>query len=296
MRKITFLFLLTFISSLSFSQTTLINWDGIDPAFDFAFDASQIIKADVPDPNPDTSAGGNTTEFVRLLEVQPSAGAFAGYGGQFNAPVDVSAGQFLLVYLRSDVNNYASRFQFTDDPIADRTQNPLEADFTYTGNGDWQLLEAEIVYAPQDFGLPGQPNLNGPLTDAEAMMAGVAVPYTPNLDGTVNRYSLFPDFNDTQAGTFSLWFDEVIVNTAAVLSSNDFSETEASVFPNPASLAINIRANITDKQASIYDVSGKLLDTKNITGNFNSVDVSSLSPGLYFLVLESGTSFKFIKE
>lgn len=295
MKKITFL-LITFICSISFAQTTLINWDGINPAFDFAFDASQIIKADVPDPNPDTSTGGNTTEFVRLLEVQPSAGSFAGYGGEFNAPVDVSAGQFLLVYLRSDANNYTSRFQFTDDPIVNRTQNPLEVDFTYTGNGDWQLLEAEIVYAPQDFGLSGAPDLNSNISDAEAMAAGVAVPYTPNLDGIVNRYSVFPDFNDTQAGTFSFWFDEVIVNPTAILSSNDFSETQISVFPNPASLAINIRANITDKEASIYDISGKLLDTKNITGNFNSVDVSSLSPGLYFLVLESGFTSKFIKE
>lgn len=292
MKKITFLF--TLISCICFGQTTLINWDGVNPAFDFPFDSNTIMKSDTPDPNPD--ATGNTTANVRLLQVQASAGGFAGYGGEFTAPVDVSAGQFLLVYLRSDANDYPSRFQFTDDPIMNRTQNPLEADFTYTGNGDWQLLEAPIVYAPQDFGLPGAPNLNGTLTDTEASNAGVASPYTANLDGIVNRYSLFPDFNDTQSGAFSLWFDEVIVNTSAVLSTNDFSEAKGSIFPNPARLAVNIRANITDKNAHIYNVSGKLLATKNITGDFNSVDVSRLSPGMYFLVLDSGSSFKFIKE
>lgn len=294
MKKITFLFLLTLISCFSFAQTTLINWDGVNPAFDFPFDSNTIMKSDTPDPNPDQT--GNTTANVRLLQVTASAGGFAGYGGEFTSTVDVSAGQFLLVYLRSDVNNYPSRFQFTDDPISNRTQNPLEADFTYTGNGDWQLLESQIVYAPQDFGIGGQPNLNGPLSDTEAATAGVAVPYTPNLDGIVNRYSVFPDFNDTQSGAFSLWFDEVIVNASATLSSNNFSTTKGSVFPNPARLAINIKANITDKEAHIYDVHGKLLDTKAITGDFNSVDVSRLAAGMYFLVLESGSSFKFIKE
>ncbi len=294
MKKITFLLLSTLISCFAFSQTTLINWDGINPAFDFPFDSNTIMKSDTPDPNPDQT--GNTTANVRLLQVQASAGSFAGYGGEFTSTVDVSEGQFLLVYLRSDVNNYTSRFQFTDDPISNRTQNPLEADFTYTGNGDWQLLESQIVYAPQDFGIGGQPNLNGPLSDTEAATAGVAVPYTPNLDGIVNRYSVFPDFNDTQSGAFSLWFDEVTVYANA-LSTNDYlSNTKGSVFPNPARLAININADISDKKAHIYSLNGKLIHTKEITGEFNSVDVSSLSNGMYFLVLESGSSFKFIKE
>ncbi|GGD06512.1 T9SS type A sorting domain-containing protein [Hyunsoonleella pacifica] len=295
MKKITLLFSLTLISYFGFAQTTLINWDGINPAFDFPFDSNTIMKSDTPDPNPDQT--GNTTPNVRLLQVAASAGGFAGYGGEFTSTVDVSAGKFLLVYLRSDVNNYPVRFQFTDDPISNRTQNPLETDFTYTGNGDWQLLESQIVYASQDFGIPGQPNLNGALSDAEATTAGVASPYTPNLDGIVNRYSVFPDFNDSQSGAFSLWFDEVIVNNSATLSTDDLSKKlEGSVFPNPARLAINIRAKISDKEARIYDIHGKHIDTKAITGNFNSVDVSRLSSGMYFLVLESGSSFKFIKE
>lgn len=192
--------------------------------------------------------------------------------------------------------DYISKFQFTDDPISNRTQNPLEVDFTYTGNGDWQLLQGEIVYAPQDFGVGGQPNLNGPLSDTEASTAGVSVPYTPNLDGIVNRYSVFPDFNDTQSGAFSFWFDEVTVYANA-LSTNDYlSKTKGSVFPNPARLAININADVSDKKAHIYSTNGKLIHTKDITGDFNSVDVSNLSNGMYFLVLESGASFKFIKE
>lgn len=294
MKKITLLFSATLLSCFSFAQTTLINWDGINPAFDFPFDSNTIMKSDTPDPNPDPT--GNTTPNVRLLQVSASAGGFAGYGGEFTAPVDVNAGRFLAVYLRSNVNDYPVRFQFTDDPISNRTQNPLEADFTYTGNGDWQLLESQIVYAPQDFGLPGQPNLNGTLSDTEASTAGVASPYIANLDGIVNRYSVFPDFNDSQSGAFSLWFDELIVSDSSILSNSDISEVNGTVFPNPARIAINIRANISDKQADIYNIHGKKLVTKAITGSFNSVDVSSLPSGMYFLVLESGSSFKFIKE
>lgn len=299
MKKITFLFLLTFVFTSAFAQTTLTNWDDVKPVFDFPFNENIVISdlGMTSDANPQLD--GNTTANVRLLQVQETAGGFAGYGGEFNAPVDVAAGKFLLVYLRSDVNNYASRFQFSDDPVTARTQNPLEADFTYTGNGDWQLLEAPIVYASRDFGLPGDPapNLNEPLSDEDAMTAGVAVPYVANLDGITNRYSIFPDFNDTQAGAFSFWFDEVIVNDASVLSVNNFSSSKASVYPNPASLAINIRTKqIDDKKANIYNMSGKLLATKAITGDFNSVDVSKLASGMYFLVLESGATFKFLKK
>lgn len=295
MKKITLLFFALFSLCFAFGQVTIIDWDGVNPAFDFPFDGN-IIKSDTPDPNPDTSAGGNTTAFVRLLEMQTGAGFFTGYGGEFTSTVNASAGQFLLIYLRSDANNFETKFQFIDDPISNRTQNPLETDYVYTGNGDWQLLEGEIVYAPQDFGLSGAPDLNSPLSDADAMTAGVAVPYTPNLDGIVNRYSMFPDFNDTQSGAFSFWFDEVIVNPTSVLSVDEFDTTKGSVYPNPATLAINIRANITDDKAFIHDVTGRLIDTKRITGNFNSVDVSKLSPGIYVLVLESGSSYRFIKE
>ncbi len=80
------------------------------------------------------------------------------------------------------------------------------------------------------------------------------------------------------------------------LSSNDFSKLKASIYPNPAQSQINIRGDVFEDKASIYDVSGKLISTKAITGTFNSIDISRLVPGLYFLALKGGATYKFVKQ
>ena len=293
MKKIT-ITLLSLIASASFAQTTLINWDGVNPAFDFPFNSNIVIPA-LPNANPD--ATGNTTANVRELQVQATAGPFTGYGGEFNSPIDLSTETSLSLYLRSDAGvDFPVRFQFIDDPTGSRTQNPIEGDFMYTGGGAWQLITVELAYASMDFGIGGAPlNLNEAIANPPEA-SGLPTPYTPNLDGIVNRYAVFPDFNDSISTAFSLWFDELIVENGSVaLSTGDFAKDEVSVYPIPATLAVNIRGNISGDSVDIYDVSGSLVGSAAITGDFNSVDVSALAKGVYFMRLENGSVLKFVK-
>lgn len=292
MKKIT-ITLLSLIASVSFAQTTLINWDGVNPAFDFPFDTN-IVVPDLPNANPDLT--GNTTANVRELQVQATAAGFTGYGGEFTAPVNLLNENLLSVYLRSDASvDFPVRFQFTDDPTGSRTQNPIEGDVNYTGGGAWQLVTVQLNYSSMDFGIDGGPlNLNEPIA-SPPVESNLPIPYTPNLDGEVNRYSIFPDFNNTITDGFSLWFDELIVEDSIALSTGDFAKDEVSVYPIPATLAVNIRGDISGNTASIYDLTGSLVSTSAITGNFNSVDVSALAKGVYFLQLENGSVLKFVK-
>lgn len=95
-------------------------------------------------------------------------------------------------------------------------------------------------------------------------------------------------------GTYG--FDNAILVVGETLSTPTLDASAFSLYPNPAQLTVNIKGNISDKKAAIYSVSGQLLQTKAITGQFNSVDISSLSAGMYFLVLDSGLSYKFVKQ
>lgn len=87
------------------------------------------------------------------------------------------------------------------------------------------------------------------------------------------------------------------------LSINDFDNSKISIHPNPAInevylSSVNVSGNLKIK---IYNIEGQLLNAQNVSfENQASVDVSSLSNGIYFLNIEdingNTTIKKFIKE
>jgi len=69
-----------------------------------------------------------------------------------------------------------------------------------------------------------------------------------------------------------------------------------SIFPNPVSNILIIKAKEVTEQVKIYDVVGQLLLSKN---NSNEIDVSNLPSGIYLLCFKNGRNIgfqKFIKE
>jgi hypothetical protein len=73
--------------------------------------------------------------------------------------------------------------------------------------------------------------------------------------------------------------------------------SSVSVFPNPAKNTLYLDGLANTTTAEVYDVSGKLLLTKQLT--INNIDISSLAKGLYFIKLstkEGSVVRKFVKE
>jgi hypothetical protein len=69
------------------------------------------------------------------------------------------------------------------------------------------------------------------------------------------------------------------------------------LFPNPATTTISIDGISTPSKAEVYDISGKLLLTKQLTNS--QLDISNLAKGLYFIKLsteEGSVVRKFVKE
>ena len=79
-------------------------------------------------------------------------------------------------------------------------------------------------------------------------------------------------------GGCSVLTEEVLVNSVL--------DESISVYPNPASESITITTQLQyTGDYMIYNLNGEIVDQKAISPNSNSVDVSALAEGVYFLRL-----------
>ena len=67
------------------------------------------------------------------------------------------------------------------------------------------------------------------------------------------------------------------------------------IFPNPSSDYIQIKALTKAEKFKIYNEFGAVLKAGTTDDNMK-INVQGLTNGLYFLKLESGKTFKFLKE
>jgi hypothetical protein len=72
----------------------------------------------------------------------------------------------------------------------------------------------------------------------------------------------------------------------------------AVVYPNPASTSITITVNppLFQSTATLYDVTGRQLQSIRITTNQQEVNIKSLTSGIYILKFADGTAERFVKE
>jgi hypothetical protein len=98
------------------------------------------------------------------------------------------------------------------------------------------------------------------------------------------------DANFTQT---SMIIDYVKVYQS-VLSVTDLNlDDSLRVFPNPATDTIHVSSKVALSSLLLYDVYGKLILKKE--NNTNSLDVSRLNSGMYFLEVSSNTG-KVVKK
>jgi len=113
---------------------------------------------------------------------------------------------------------------------------------------------------------------------------------TPMLGQVIeNRANIYFDFNEpvitnTAINTF------VAPNGVEELSNGIFS-----IYPNPAENVLYVQSEYGISSYTIYDVSGKVFSTTNTTSSNSSLDISSLSSGIYFIQCISGNEVSMIK-
>lgn len=82
----------------------------------------------------------------------------------------------------------------------------------------------------------------------------------------------------------------------AVLSQTDFEKADLNMYPNPTSGIIHIQTDLTIKKIRVLDINGRKIMEQSMT---SQLDLSHLKTGVYFILLESNSSYvtqKIIKN
>jgi len=95
---------------------------------------------------------------------------------------------------------------------------------------------------------------------------------------------------DEETGTFGDWYYSNAVEHILSSVSENPDVQQVTIFPNPTKDQLTIHSkSIEESTISIKDISGRIMITCGIPSNAHiSIDVSSWSRGIYFVVVESG--------
>lgn len=80
------------------------------------------------------------------------------------------------------------------------------------------------------------------------------------------------------------------LNETSLLSSEAFEKANISIYPNPVSSLLNLQTELSDFNYTIYTIEGKIVKQGKSTISESSVDVSSLTSGIYLVEIESNGS------
>ena len=108
------------------------------------------------------------------------------------------------------------------------------------------------------------------------------------------------EFLITQAGFANVYYiDNIYMYVEGTASVDNNKLLGFSMFPNPASNRLNISAKETIKNADVFNVLGKKVMSVNVNDTKASIDISTLTSGIYLVKYnvnnKVGTA-KFIKE
>jgi len=90
-------------------------------------------------------------------------------------------------------------------------------------------------------------------------------------------------------------FNRPVINIVGTLGGKDVNVKSKKIFPNPTSEFIDISNYQVTEDYEIYNATGQKILNGSLEAS-GRVNVQNLQSGTYFLKLESGSTFKFIKE
>ncbi|TYA84292.1 T9SS type A sorting domain-containing protein [Seonamhaeicola marinus] len=110
---------------------------------------------------------------------------------------------------------------------------------------------------------------------------------------TYNKFTFFFNVNDNVGG--EVWyFDDIIVNSNS-LSTKSEKSSKFKVYPSPVTNQLFVKSGVkglAGSKAEIYNVTGKLVRVFN----GESVNVSNLNTGLYFVSVTGSNGEKVVKK
>ncbi|MEZ4874616.1 MAG: T9SS type A sorting domain-containing protein [Flavobacteriaceae bacterium] len=175
------------------------------------------------------------------------------------------------------IDNTALGMVLFDYPEGEWFRVAMNFDFSSgIGNATWGMSIADELVIPEGTPLT---NLDG---EYLAGLGGLLFhqTLTSNIEFFIDDINLEPNF----------------VQLILSLSTNDFSHTNVTLYPNPAGKLVNIECSDPIQEVVVYSQLGQKVHS---LGSSTQIDVSNLDNGLYFVEVRTskGKGFqKFIKE
>lgn len=112
----------------------------------------------------------------------------------------------------------------------------------------------------------------------------------PTVNAAFIRMEVTSNHGDVQSGFAEIAFAN------GVLSVADFElNAGLAVYPNPATNVIQLNGLTQAKEYTIYNVLGAAVKTGTVNNN-EPIQIDGLTPGMYYITVDSGNTIKFIKE
>jgi choice-of-anchor B domain-containing protein len=186
-----------------------------------------------------------------------------------------------VVFDLSDLDNPQLAFEYSGETAATDHNGYVKGDIFYLANYTAGMRTIDI----SDIA-------NGTMTET-----GYFDVYPSNNNAGYNgAWNVYPFFDSGNIVITTLFSGGFFLVKASNLGLNDFDPSEFAVYPNPASDEIQIRSEeLLISSLVISDVLGnELYSEENINSETHTIDVSSLSNGIYFLRLNNRNVKKII--
>ncbi|HBC03819.1 MAG: hypothetical protein CL528_03520 [Aequorivita sp.] len=191
----------------------------------------------------------------------------------------------------NDEVNFVSLNFFEPDQMETMVCDVLSADVNFTGLDQFNLFNAGSTFDDCQI----QAN-----TDFEILYLDNF--FEAHLNDDFN-YFIEIDGNDEKILTITNSSNDQAIYGDHILSSQDFYSSQFAILPNPAKNELFLTSKYTSGTLTlkIFNIEGKLLSNQTLeVANQTSIDVSSLTSGIYFLNIEdengNTTTKKFIKQ
>ena len=142
----------------------------------------------------------------------------------------------------------------------------------------------DLYFTEANIGKISKIDITETTPNATDVVTGLGTPYTLALNGNDLYIAEIP------ANKIS----KIAVGAAAGI--DDLNQLDISIYPNPTSDTVYINSSSSQLKAVVFDILGKQVLNKP---NTNSVDVSSLSKGAYFIKVSDGiksSTKRFVKN
>ncbi|NIF06697.1 T9SS type A sorting domain-containing protein [Chryseobacterium sp. Tr-659] len=221
---------------------------------------NKICKIDISQPNP-------VLEDVIAVE----------------SPFDIEKVDKYIYYTQRIASGTVSRFEI-NNPLA--TNETIISDISFPSglilkNNDLYFCRSKGLTVGSDDSGVVKFDINNPVT-SEVILPG-------SIDGPTGLFFLNNDLFISDFYENKIYKAEVFI-----LGTKEIQNGKIQFYPNPAKDFIRINGLGTQKNYKIFDLTGKLIQTGNISRSENTIYVNGMTKGLYFLLLEDGNKFKFM--